>query len=107
MQGTRLPDVDRDSPEGWERWERIKEGRGELIAPLGSYMKVLRKDGNGTWCWYLRSPAGDVCTIGWDLPGQARVHEITEHPDGTITVSPSIVFPRGGYHGFLQSGVWS
>jgi hypothetical protein len=37
-------------------------------------------------------------------------HTITEHPDGTITVHPSIlVAPAGGepgWHGYLEAGVW-
>lgn len=103
MRGTRLPDVDRSTPEGWERWEQIKYGRAEMVVAPGSYMKVLREDG-GTWCWYLRSPAGDVCTIGWQF---GAAHQIVEHDDGTISVSPSIVFPNGGYHGFLRHGIWS
>jgi hypothetical protein len=32
----------------------------------------------------------------------------TEEDDGTLTVSPSIFdTSAGGYHGFLQCGIWS
>jgi hypothetical protein len=92
MQGTRIPDVMRDSPAGWERWE---------TAPPGSYMKVLKGDGEA-WCWYVRAPDGTVATIGFGN------HSVAEHDDGTITVSPSIVMPHGNrWHGWLQRGVWS
>lgn len=98
MQGQRLPDVGHHNPEGWDAWERCP---GRVNAPPGSYMKVLREDGS-LWCWYLRAPNGDVATL-W-----TKAHSITEHEDGTITVSPSIVFPCGGrYHGFLRRGVWT
>jgi hypothetical protein len=36
-------------------------------------------------------------------------HTVTEHEDGTITVSPSILDERPGcgtYHGWLERGVW-
>lgn len=98
MQGTRLPDVRRDRPEGWEAWER----EGQVVAAPGSYMKVLHEEPSEKWCWYMRAPNGDVATL-WP-----HIHNITEHEDGTVSVSPSIVFPHGGrYHGFLQRGVWS
>ena len=32
-------------------------------------------------------------------------HEVEEHDDGTITVSPSIV-TSDGWHGWLDRGVW-
>jgi hypothetical protein len=38
------------------------------------------------------------------------IHIVDEHPDGTITVSPSIDFSQrriGGYHGYLVKGEWS
>lgn len=97
MQGHRLPDVCRDSPEGWDAWERA----GQTVAPPGAYMKVVKADGS-TWCWYVRAPNGDVASVGF------KNHTIVEHGDGTITVSPSLVFPHGGrYHGFLRQGAWT
>jgi hypothetical protein len=37
-----------------------------------------------------------------------RAHKIDEHPDGTITVSPSILVSQGdqSWHGYLEKGVW-
>jgi hypothetical protein len=101
MQGTRLPDVHRDRPAGWENWRRRGPEGMETVAPPGAYMKILREDTEETWCWYVRSPDGDIATLGF------KSHEVVEHPDGTITVSPSIVMPNNGWHGFLRAGVWS
>ncbi len=41
--------------------------------------------------------------------GDLSNHEVTEHDDGTITVSPSIVIvesDENGWHGYLERGVW-
>lgn len=38
-----------------------------------------------------------------------KLHTITEHEDGTITVSPSLHLIHDGvtkYHGWLERGVW-
>ena len=101
MQGTRLPDAVMGEPgPGWDAWEGAARPR-TVIAPRGAYMKVLKADGS-TWCWYVRDPNGDVCSIGFN------VHAVTEYKDGTITVEPSIITPHGqGWHGFLRRGVWS
>lgn len=101
LQGTRIPDVHRDTPEGWDAWERRgKDIHHRVVAPPGAYMKVLRGDGT-TWCWYVRAPDGEVASIGFEA------HAVTEFDDGTITVSPSIVMPFGQrWHGFLEHGVW-
>lgn len=66
----------------------------------GDYCKVPdgldpREDG----CWYCMDPTGGAGAI---LPS---IHTVEEHPDGSITVSPSLVMP-GGWHGFLRAGVW-
>lgn len=51
--------------------------------------------------WYLIDPT-DTC--GALTPEH---HQIVEHEDGTITVSPSIAMQHGqGWHGFLEHGVW-
>jgi hypothetical protein len=53
----------------------------------------------GTWC--CQAPNG--------YGGNLSQHEITEHDDGTITVSPSILIrrpPEGEWHGYLEHGVW-
>lgn len=55
--------------------------------------------------WYARAPRGHM--------GNLANHTVTEHEDGTITVSPSILITGGGdegepavWHGFLERGVW-
>lgn len=67
---------------------------------------------NGTWyaaCPVPRDEYGMVC-----LASMAN-HSCTEHEDGTLTVSPSILVsaPWGPtravkefYHGFLEHGIW-
>jgi hypothetical protein len=55
--------------------------------------------------WYARAPKGHM--------GNLANHTVTEHDDGTITVSPSILVTGGGndgeaevWHGYLERGVW-
>lgn len=57
-------------------------------------------DPRGAGVWYAVDPSGGAGAI---LPS---VHTVTEHEDGTISVTPSLVMPSG-WHGFLQRGVWS
>jgi hypothetical protein len=76
-----------------ETWE-------ELFATPGGYMLAHR--GDGSTSWYVKTPNGHIGNLG--------AHEVEEHEDGTITVSPSILVsdPSGKlYHGFLRRGVWS
>lgn len=53
--------------------------------------------------WYLYLPQGGIgCLVN---------HKVTEHADGTITVSPSIGLkktPDAGFvrHGYLERGRW-
>lgn len=105
MQGTRLPDAVMGEPgPGWDAWEWLnpESGYREIRCRMGSYMKVF--SGGEKWCWYLRGPDGDICTVAHRRDSN---HGVTEHEDGTITVSPSIIFPNEGWHGFLQRGVWT
>jgi hypothetical protein len=71
----------------------------------GDYCKV--PDGidprGGGW-WYCIAPTGHQGAIG------PPVHTVVEHEDGTISVTPSLVFdtvPEKGYHGHLTGGVWT
>lgn len=61
--------------------------------------------------WYASTPNGHL--------GDLRAHDVVEHEDGTITVSPSILVSLpltvngvevGGdrtlWHGYLERGVW-
>jgi len=64
---------------------------GGLTLAEGDY----GKDAEGLW--WVRPPR---CHSGV-LDG----HTVTEHEDGTVTVSPSIHSP-GEWHGYLEHGVW-
>lgn len=54
--------------------------------------------------WYAHCP-GDG-----DLVANLTSHQVVEHHDGSITVSPSILCSDGAgghvYHGFIEKGVW-
>jgi hypothetical protein len=67
----------------------------------GDYGRWERDDNN----WYAQTPN--------DHGANLRSHHVTEHEDGTITVSPSILVstsrhgvPVEVWHGFLERGVW-
>lgn len=68
--------------------------KGELWLREGEY----GKDARGTWM--ARPPGLDM--------GSLEHHEVTEHEDGTVTVSPSILISDGQvqWHGFLVRGIW-
>ena len=70
---------------------------GFLDLAEGEYGKC--RDG----VWYARPPGFMMGCLG--------NHDVTEHEDGTITVSPSILFEKRnenfpGWHGYLEKGVW-
>jgi hypothetical protein len=50
--------------------------------------------------WYARPPGNHM--------GNLSGHSVTEHDDGTITVSPSILIDDGRsvWHGYLERGAW-
>jgi hypothetical protein len=61
---------------------------------------------------YRRAAGEWECVAPDGSRGNLSAHEVTEHKDGTITVSPSILI-RGGrdvqqelWHGYLEHGVW-
>lgn len=57
-------------------------------------------DGN----WYINFPTDD----GTGLVGGLAKHEVEEHEDGTISVTPSILTKghNGQRHGYLTKGAW-
>jgi len=72
---------------------REPEPNGEIILAEGDYLKVP----DGTW--YVRPPGSHA--------GGIPDHDVIEHEDGTITVSPSILLEgEEGWHGYLKRGVW-
>ena len=65
----------------------------------------------GSGEWYCCAPVdtGDWFTnFHGSLGSGTSHHQVAEHEDGTITVSPSILIKRhnGEWHGFLERGVW-
>lgn len=50
------------------------------------------------------------CTTPNGMLGNISGHQVTEHADGTITVSPSILTQsqhKGKtWHGYLEKGIW-
>jgi hypothetical protein len=64
----------------------------------------------GRWAdgWYARRPSDEPRR----LSGNLSQHDVTEHDDGTITVSPSILVTAKWasvtqtWHGYLERGVW-
>jgi hypothetical protein len=63
---------------------------------------------NGSW-WYCVTP--DRNDNDDPMLGNLSRHTVTEHEDGTISVSPSILMGGQGtttapWHGFLERGVW-
>jgi len=52
--------------------------------------------------WHANAPGNHY--------GNLDNHTVTEHEDGTITVSPSILITDGEnkteWHGYLEKGVW-
>lgn len=51
--------------------------------------------------WYAMTPNGHL--------GALALHDVVEHEDGTITVSPSILVKMNDqelWHGWLERGVW-
>jgi hypothetical protein len=74
---------------------RIMSGKLADFQTPGAYGKV----GDD---WLACLPTGELCALN-------AGHDITEHEDGTITVSPSILMraDRGqAWHGYLERGVW-
>lgn len=66
----------------------------------------------GDYGWWKRAGHWVAMTPTDDMANLAS-HQVTEHEDGTITVSPSILVStsRNGvavecWHGFLERGVW-
>lgn len=73
----------------------------EILEP-GEYGKHWR---TGKWC--CRAPQANGFYAGI---GSLSLHTVTEHEDGTITVSLSILITGHHgkqWHGWLTRGVWS
>lgn len=82
------------------RGERLQDvEKGQL--PSGIAPGVYWFDGETWWC----VPPREGLHVG-----RLSLHEVAEHPDRSISVTPSILYePNGngvGWHGYLESGVW-
>ncbi len=72
------------------------DAEGILILNHGEYGQ------SESGIWYVRPPGGYHM-------GSLEAHTVTEHDDGTITVSPSILLDDwefGKWHGYLIKGEW-
>jgi len=86
------------SDDGYDIYQAaLRAAQEALDESVMSYWKA-----NDCWCLYL--PGCGVGTLS--------NHQVTEHDDGTITVSPSILVTghesgqRTQRHGYLERGVW-
>jgi hypothetical protein len=77
---------------------RVRDIQPYQLLKAGEY-------GESEGVWYACTPTGEQAALG--------AHDVIEHEDGTITVSPSIEVStsRNGakvplWHGFLERGVW-
>lgn len=78
-------------------WEGVRRARGIGVRAYNPGDYGLDSEG----AWQGMTPNGHAGNLG--------DHEVTEHDDGTITVSPSILVSDGTgdlWHGYLERGVW-
>lgn len=60
--------------------------------------------------WFCRTPGGEG--EHQRFTGNLSRHDVVEHDDGTITVSPSILVnsrwagEEFSWHGYLERGIW-
>ena len=67
------------------------------------------RDVNGNWFGCCPRRTGEESVSDFDcFHANLAGHEVVEHPDGSITVSPSILVTshRGQWHGHLERGEW-
>lgn len=118
-QGRRLPDGfhyrDAEPGDFWRQSHRTREEfeRDGITGERGH-----------TWDWCVRDPDGALGTLAAATETH-QGHHVTEHEDGTISVTPSILRPDSrpaseqmggaapgaiagpGWHGYLERGVWT
>lgn len=73
---------------------------GHLLLKEGEYGKRTDDTRIPGGVWYCRPPGSHM--------GSLAGHQVTEHDDGSITVSPSILIDdgRSKWHGYLEHGIW-
>lgn len=89
MQGVRLPDGQMPENAGEYSWFDYS-----TWAEVPDWL-----EGDGEWI--VKDPTGAFYAL------RCKNHSWTIDSEGRLTISPSIVAPGGGYHGFLRGGVWS
>ncbi len=109
MNGRRLPDSVLGEPGGgWSVWQRAIEHPERY---RGCYMRVTLRPPREWHYWYLVDPHGSLGALAAhhaESIEKPTRWQVEEHPDGTITLKPSIWDKsEGGYHGHLQQGVWN
>lgn len=86
----------------------ITQGRRMPDVPIGEVLRIspgdyARRESADGWEWRVRAPNGSGGYLGDE-------HEVEEHDDRTITVTPSILTSAGprfpSWHGYLKRGVW-
>jgi hypothetical protein len=84
--------VDQTAEDG-DQWPYPKLNHGEY-----------GKGFDGVWYCVPHRPTDR----GQKFLGNLKNHRIQVHPDGAITVDPSILITRhdGRWHGFIEHGVW-
>ena len=99
MTGRRLPDADKVQTDDMQP--------GDYVKWTGADPMLVVRDGEQQWI--VRLPNGHVGRL------HSRNHTFTVHEDGSLTLSPSILFtaierptkpPIPGWHGYLERGVW-
>lgn len=78
---------------------RIPDPGNEWAADQGPQPGDYWQDADGLWS----------CRPPWKHAwGNLAKHHVTEHEDGTITVTPSILITTqvGTWHGYLERGIW-
>lgn len=80
--------------------KRVPDFDGSYLLKPGEYGKVSGH-------WYCCAPRV-IPDDEFGFHGNLSAHQVTEHEDGTITVSPSILITGhdGSWHGYLEKGVW-
>lgn len=61
--------------------------------------EYIKEDSPCNW-WVICAPNGASCSLS------PKIHQLVENPDGTLTVTPSILinFAEPHWHGYLVNG---
>lgn len=99
MVGTRVYPND----EGWLDPMKMRQPGAYGKLGEGEALDDEKPDSPQRW-WLVTAPSGEQGSLN------PEKHQIIEHDDGTITVTPSIYYqtwPGEKWHGFLKAGIWT